>query len=83
MGGAYVGIEETIEDSLAAELLPDKLRGTGFGTLAVVNGMGDFVSSLGVGWLWTAFGPAAGFGLALTLMSAGALSVWLTSHNSD
>jgi hypothetical protein len=51
LGGAYVGMEETLEDSLAAELLPDVLRGTGFGTMAVVNGVGDFVSSLTVGWL--------------------------------
>ncbi|MCI0391480.1 MAG: MFS transporter [Acidobacteria bacterium] len=82
MGGAYVGIEETLEDSLAAELLPDTLRGTGFGTMAVVNGMGDFVSSLGVGWLWAAFGPAAGFSLAFALMCVGALVVWATRNNS-
>lgn len=82
MGGAYVGIEETLEDSLAAELLPDKLRGTGFGTMAVINGLGDFVSSLSVGWLWAVAGPAAGFGFALTLMSAGALVVLATRNNS-
>jgi MFS family permease len=82
MGGAYVGIEETLEDSLAAELLPGALRGTGFGTMAVVNGMGDLVSSIAVGWLWAAFGPAAGFGFALTLMSAGAIAVWATRNHS-
>jgi hypothetical protein len=48
LGGAYVGMEETLEDSLAAELLPDVLRGTGFGTMAVVNGVGDLgMSSVG------------------------------------
>lgn len=73
--GAYVGIEETLEDSLAAELLPAPLRGTGFGSLAVVNGVGDLVSSLAVGWLWAAFGPQAGFGVAGVLMSAGAISI--------
>jgi MFS family permease len=76
LGGAYVGIEETLEDSLAAELLPDVVRGTGFGTMALVSGVGDLISSLSVGWLWAAYGPAAGFGFALTLMSAGAVSVW-------
>lgn len=81
LGGAYVGIEETLEDSLAAELLPGTLRGTGFGAMAVVNGLGDFVSSLGVGWLWAAFGSAAGFGIALALMSAGALIVWATRNH--
>ena len=76
LGGAYVGVEETLEDSLAAELLPEESRGTGFGTMAVVNGAGDLVSSVTVGWLWAAFGPAVGFTFALTLMSAGALVVW-------
>jgi sugar phosphate permease len=81
LGGVYVGIEETLEDALAAELLPKDLRGTGFGTLALVNGIGDSVSSLAVGWLWTAFSPAAGFGFAFLLMAAGALFMW-TIRNS-
>jgi MFS family permease len=81
LGGAYVGMEETLEDSLAAELLPDRLRGTGFGTLAVVNGIGDFISSISVGWLWAAFGAAVGFGVALVLMTAGA-AVVLSRRNS-
>jgi MFS family permease len=72
LGGFYVGIEETLEDSLTAALVARDLRGTGFGTLAVVNGIGDSISSLAVGWLWTAFSPAAGFGFAFVLMAAGA-----------
>lgn len=82
LGGAYVGVEETLEDSLAAELLPETMRGTGFGTMAVVNGVGDLVSSVCVGWLWAALGPAVGFGFALVLMSAGAALVW-TMRNSQ
>lgn len=82
LGGAYVGVEETLEDSLAAELLPETMRGTGFGTMAVVNGVGDLISSVCVGWLWAAFGPAVGFGFALVLMSAGAALVW-TMRNSQ
>jgi len=42
LGGAYVGMEETLEDSLAASVLAPGERGVGFGTLAVVNGLGDF-----------------------------------------
>jgi MFS family permease len=76
LAGAYVGVEETLEDSLAAELLPDVVRGTGFGTMALVNGVGDLISSLCVGWLWAAFGAAVGFGFALLLMSAGTVVVW-------
>ncbi|WP_218081840.1 MFS transporter [Anthocerotibacter panamensis] len=75
LGGTYLGIEETLEDTLAAERLPTSLRGTGFGSLAVVNGLGDFVSSLSVGWLWATLGPGVGFGSAALLMMAGAIGV--------
>jgi MFS family permease len=78
LGGAYVGMEETVEDSFTAEVLPKTQRGAGFGLLAVVNGLGDMASSAAVGWLWAAFGPAAGFGFAAALMSAGAVAVWLS-----
>ena len=81
LGGAYVGMEETLEDSLAAELLPDVLRGTGFGTMAVVNGVGDFVSSLAVGWLWATIGAGVGFGFSFVLMFTGSVVVW-TMRNS-
>lgn len=80
LGGAYVGVEETLEDSLAAELLPDTVRGTGFGTMALVNGVGDFVSSICVGWLWAVFGARAGFGFALVMMSIGIVAVWTTRY---
>jgi MFS family permease len=76
LGGAYVGMEETLEDSLAAELLPDVVRGTGFGTMALVNGVGDFISSICVGWLWAVFGARVGFGFAVVLMTVGIVVVW-------
>lgn len=75
LGGIYVGIEETLEDSLAAELLPTAQRGTGFGALATVNGIGDFISSLSVGWLWAAYGAHAGFGFAFGVMAIGTLLI--------
>lgn len=71
LGGLCNGVQETLEDSYAAELVPRESHGAGFGALAVVNGVGDFVSSLAVGWLWQAFGPPAGFGFSAVVMSAG------------
>ena len=76
LGGSYVGVEETLEDSLAAELLPAARRGMGFGTMALVNGVGDFISSICVGWLWAVFGARVGFGFALLLMTIGVVAVW-------
>jgi len=75
LGGVYVGMEETLEDSLTAELVPQGRRGAGFGLLSIVNGAGDFFSSLMTGWLWSIAGPAAAVGFAGFLMAAGAIGV--------
>jgi MFS family permease len=71
LGGMGVGLYETGEDALAAELLPSERRGRGFGALAVTTGLGDWFSSLGVGWLWAFFGLKIAFGGAVALMLAG------------
>ncbi len=55
------GTEETFEDSLAAELIPKEQHGMAFGTLAAVNAVGDFCSSIIVGILWSAFSVSAAF----------------------
>jgi MFS family permease len=64
LAGVAVGIIEAMEPTATAELLPEDLRGTGFGVLGAANGIGDFLSSALVGGLWTAFGATAGFGAA-------------------
>ena len=74
-GGIYVAVEETLEDSFCAELVEESQHGMAFGVLATVNGVGDFVSSLVVGGLWTAFGTSAAFGYSAVLFAAGALLV--------
>jgi len=50
-----------------------------FGTLATVNGIGDFASSLVVGALWTAFGAPLAFAYSAALLLAGALMVLRSS----
>lgn len=75
LGGVYVAIEETLEDSLCAELVGAEHHGMGFGVLATVNGVGDFVSSAMVGVLWTAFGTSVAFGYSAVLFAAGAVLV--------
>jgi MFS family permease len=69
LGGMFIAIEDSLERALAADMLPQEIRGTGFGVLAAVNGVGDFVSSIMVGFLWASFSPAGGF------LYAGALSL--------
>jgi len=61
LAGIHAGLQASIEKSLAAELLPATVRGSGFGILATANGIGDLVSSIAVGALWSSVSPAAGF----------------------
>ncbi len=76
--GLYMGIWETTENSAAAELLPAEIRGVGFGTLATVNGIGDLVSSILVGFLWV-ISPAWAMGLVIATALTGA-AVIATIH---
>ena len=75
LGGVYVAMEETLEDSFCAELVGEEHHGMAFGTLATVNGIGDFLSSIIVGTLWTAFGTSVAFGYSAVLFAAGAVLV--------
>lgn len=75
LGGIYVAIEETLEDSLCAELVSEPQQGMAFGTLATVNGIGDFASSLVVGFLWAAYGITVAFGYSAVLFIVGALLI--------
>ncbi len=76
IGGIYVAIEEALEDSLTAELVTQEHHGMGFGVLATVNGVGDFLSSLIVGVLWSAIGPEAAFAYSSVLFVTGAAVIW-------
>jgi len=71
LAGLYVGTEEALEDSLTAEIVPREQHGMAFGTLAAVNAVGDFVSSLLVGFLWSAFNVQTAFTASAILFFAG------------
>jgi len=77
LGGTNVALEETLEDSLCAELTEESQHGMAFGVLATVNGVGDFLSSIIVGTLWAGLGTTVAFGYSGALSLAGA---WLVSR---
>jgi MFS family permease len=76
LAGIHGAIKQSLEKSLAAELLPEETRGSGFGVLAAVNGIGDLVSSVVVGVLWSSVGAAAGFIYAGLLTFSGAALIY-------
>ncbi len=75
LAGIYVGTEEALEDSLAAELVPKEQHGMAFGTLAAVNAVGDFLSSMMVGFLWSAVSAKAAFSFSAVLFFLGAFLI--------
>jgi len=82
LAGIYVATEEALEDSLAAELVDQEQHGMGFGVLATVNGVGDFVSSIAVGALWAAWGTTAAFAYSTVLFAVGAAAMWRLPKSS-
>jgi MFS family permease len=73
--GLAVGVEEALEDALAAELVAQEQHGMAFGMLAAVNAVGDFASSFVVGLLWSAASSSLAFGLAGVLFLLGAVLI--------
>jgi MFS family permease len=73
LAGIYIAMVDAAEGAFAAELLPAEVRGAGYGVLATVNGIGDLVSGIVVGGLWTLLSPAAGFVYAALMALAGTL----------
>jgi len=78
VGGVYVAIEETLEDSFCAELVGEEHHGMAFGTLATVNGVGDFLSSIVVGALWSWAGTSVAFTYSALMFALGSLLVLKT-----
>jgi MFS family permease len=80
MAGVYIAAEDTLEGAVAGELVEESKRGLGFGALATTNGIGDFVSSVSIGFLWAFAGYTAGFVYAAVLAAAGTLVLILTNN---
>ena len=80
--GFFTAIADTVEGTAAADLLPADSRGTGFGVLQTVNGIGDFASSAVVGALWVLISPTVAFTYAALLTGAGGvILLYLTRGN--
>ncbi|PZF86075.1 MFS transporter [Jiangella anatolica] len=68
LAGAGIGLAETAESAMVARMLPDHLRGSGFGVLGGIQAGGDLLASAVVGILYVAVSPAAAFGYAAAWM---------------
>lgn len=64
LNGIAMGNKEAVEKAFAADFLAPHERALGFGTLALVNGIGKLLASSIVGVLWSVYGVTVAFGAA-------------------
>ncbi len=74
LAGSGIGLAETAESTLFARLLPDHLRGSGYGVLGATQAVGDLTSSAVVGVLYVAVSPTVGFAYAASWMALSVLA---------
>lgn len=82
VAGVYVAVQEAVEPSLTADLVAPEIRGTAYGALGVVNGVGKLISSTMVGLVWTAASPATAFGMAAAIMGLGTVGLWISTRQT-
>lgn len=80
--GAGIGLAEPTESAVVAQLLPDELRGSGFGVLGVIQAAGDVVATVVAGFLYTLASPALAFGYAAVWMLTATIASGMLSRRS-
>jgi MFS family permease len=80
LAGIYIAVEDALEGAIPADLVSSEARGTAYGLMGTVNGVGDLVASALVGSLWTAVSPVMAFGCAGFLMLLGAILLLNSEH---
>ncbi len=82
LAGVGIGFAETAESTVVALMLPDRLRGNGFGVLGLVQSLGDLGATLVVGVLWATTSASLAFCYAAAWMAASLLASALLRRTS-
>jgi MFS family permease len=72
--GAGIGLAEPTQSAVVAQLVPDRLLGSGFGVLGAVQAVGDLVATVVAGLLYTLASPAVAFAYAAAWMVCAVLA---------
>lgn len=73
LAGIEMGLIDVMEGAYTADILKSSIRGTGYGILHTINGIGDFLSSTIAGLLWTLFSFNFAFAYGATLSTVAAI----------
>ena len=82
LAGVYIAAEDTLEGTVAGQLVEEQRRSLGYGALATMNGIGDFFSSFIVGALWSLVGFPLGFAYAAIVAAAGTVALLRTAKKA-
>jgi len=74
LAGAGIGLAEPTQSAVVSQLLPDRLRGSGFGLLGAVQATGDMVATVVAGVLYATVSPGVAFGYAAAWMAIAVLT---------
>ncbi|MBX3419725.1 MAG: hypothetical protein KF851_19180 [Pirellulaceae bacterium] len=83
VAGIYMAIQEALEPTVTADLVPLKIIGTSLGALGTINGTAKFISSAAVGILWSTISPTFGFSIAASLMTLGTILLVRTGPTKE
>lgn len=75
--GLYFGLTEGVEKAFVADLVPEHLRGAGYGWFHFTLGLAAFPASLLFGVLWDNRGPEVAFGTAAALAAVASVLLLL------
>ncbi len=73
--GVYYGLAYGTTKAMVADIVPEELRGTAYGTYNAILGILDFPASLIAGFLWQGIGTWGGFGPSAPFFFGAALSL--------
>jgi MFS family permease len=73
--GVYYGLAYGTTKAMVADIVPEALRGTAYGTYNAVLGILDFPASLIAGFLWQGAGTWGGFGASAPFFFGGAMAL--------
>jgi len=73
--GVYYGLAYGTTKAMVADIVPEELRGTAYGTYNAILGILDFPASLIAGFLWQGVGTWGGFGPSAPFFFGGAIAL--------
>ena len=80
LAGLYTAVQEALEPTVIAEMVSADTLAMSIGALGTTNGTAKFISSAGVGLIWSALSPVLGFAFATITMAAGTVMLARLRH---